>query len=148
MHFSTDIAEQAAFFRTALYLGIVRGEAVIAWADGILAAAPAPDHALIVLAMTPQHDLSALRHALLPLSGEMITKRVADALLDVISTQWRSGQRSFGDTMTVLAQFRGTRLLPPELAEQLRQFEFRFRAWPPTETTVLEEEMQRWFSRR
>jgi hypothetical protein len=144
----TGIADQAAFYRAALYLGLMRGETVIAWADDLLTRSTAPQSALIELAMTPAGDLTALRHALLPLSGEALSPTVVDAILGLIAEQWQSGHRSFADTIRVLAQLRHTRLLEAELAEELRRFEFRFHASPTNITPELELSLRQWLARR
>ena len=49
-------ADEAAFYRTALYLGLVRGEMVVAWADARLTESTTPGPALIGLAMIPYTD--------------------------------------------------------------------------------------------
>jgi hypothetical protein len=52
-------ADRAAFYRASLYLGLVRGETIIAWADSLLKASSTPGRELIELAMTPSNDLTA-----------------------------------------------------------------------------------------
>jgi hypothetical protein len=99
-------AEQAAFFRAALLLGLVRGEAVVEWSDRVLtddANAPA---AFVDIASTPTGDLTALRHALYPLCEGHESTAVVQRLLALVADDFDRGRRSFDDTVTVLSQVR------------------------------------------
>ena len=40
MRVALDVSDQAAFYRAALWLGLVRGAEVVAWAESLLVAAP------------------------------------------------------------------------------------------------------------
>ena len=58
---------QATYYRTALLLGIVRGDLVKNWADEIIERDPEPPPAFFDLVTVRAHDLSALRLALWPI---------------------------------------------------------------------------------
>ena len=138
-------SEQAAFFRAALFLGLVRGETVVQWADETLARWSDVPAAFVEIASIPAGDLTALRLALLRLCDEREPDRVIRAVLGLVRHQLASGRRSFGDTMTVLKQMRGSIKLAPELADTLRQFELQFlRASRTGEMTPLEVHVHDW----
>lgn len=118
-----SVAEQAAFYRAALWLGLVRGREVTDWADGLLARATDPPAGLVDLATVHEHDVTALRHALLALGPERTPWPVAQAVLGLVARQLASGRRSFHDTRTVLWQARQGLALPSDAAETLKQFE-------------------------
>ena len=62
-----DHASQAALYRAALLLGLMRGEDVIAWADAVIASDAAAPAACVEIATTPPGDLTALRERLFAL---------------------------------------------------------------------------------
>lgn len=118
-----SVADHAAFYRAALWLGLVRGREVIAWADDLLAASPVPAPGLVELATVHEHDVTALRHALLALGPERQPWPVAQAVLGLVARDLNDGRRSVTDTRTVLLQARQGLTLPPEATETLKQFE-------------------------
>ena len=141
-----DDAEQAAFYRTALFLGLVRGETVVRWADDVLAGSADAPEAFVEIASIPAGNLTALRLALLQVGDEHAPLRVIGAVLGLIGRHFESGQRSFGDTMTVLKQMRGSVRLTPDLVDDMRRFEIQLVRWTAMgDTTALESRVRQWF---
>ena len=98
--------EQATFYRAALLLGLMRGDAVVEWSDRVLAVDPHAPSAFVDVAATPADDLSAMRHALYPLCDDREPASVVRAILGLVAQDLETGRRSFDDTMTVLSQVR------------------------------------------
>lgn len=117
------IARQAAFYRAALWLGLVPGAEVVAWAETLLVAAPDAPAALVDLAVVDAQDVSGLRHALLALGPERPPWPVMQAVFGLIGRQLEDGRRTVADTCTVLTQARQWLSLPANLADDLKQFE-------------------------
>jgi hypothetical protein len=118
----TAYRDDAAFYRAALLLGLIRGEDVVGWADEAIgqdATAPQP---LIELSTTNPDDLSALRRQLFELSGEGESGDVVRRVLGLVQRDLTSGRRSFADTRTVLKQLRAFLKLNRDLDEQLKTF--------------------------
>ena len=113
-------SEQATFFRAALLLGLIRGERVIAWADGVLAGDSDVPHAFAEIATTPADDLTLLRQRLLLVGSERESEAVVRALAGLIHRDLASGRRTIGDTMTVLKQLRAFIKVTPALNERLK----------------------------
>jgi len=118
-----DLGEQAAFLRAALWLGLVRGQEVVAWAEARLLAAPGAPAGLAALAAVPAHDVTALRHALLDLGPEHPPARVVEAVFGRVFRQWHAGHRTVIDTCTVLTQARQWLPVPPATADAIRALE-------------------------
>lgn len=118
-----EAAQQAAFYRTALWLGLVRGAEVVQWAETLLVAAPDAPAALVDLAVVDAEDVSGLRHALLRLGPERPPWPVVQAIFGLVGRQLTAGTRTVADTCTVLMQARQWLPLPPDLADELKQFE-------------------------
>jgi hypothetical protein len=118
-----DLRSHATFYRTALLLGLVPGEAVIRWASDVIAHEPAPPTELFDVVLARAGDLTALRLALQPLADAEESPGVVAAMLDLAGRDLARGVRTVGDTVTVLAQVR--RFLPPTAAhaERLDAFE-------------------------
>lgn len=98
--------DQATFFRAALLLGLIRGDAVVRWSDAVLSRDPDAPAAFIEIASTGPDDLSALRHALYPLCAQHESPTVLHAIVAVVEQDLSSGQRTFDDTITILSQIR------------------------------------------
>lgn len=109
----------ATYYRTALLLGIVRGEAVHAWAEEMIAQDPQPPHALLELLSVPPADLTALRHALWPLVVEPDPPQVIETMLALLHADLISGRRGLTDTVTILRQMRSMVRLPRGLYDSL-----------------------------
>ena len=58
-----DFSLEGTYYRTALLLGLVRGEVVHRWAEQAIEREPEPLPELIEVVSVPANDLSALRHA-------------------------------------------------------------------------------------
>lgn len=117
------LARQAAFYRAALWLGLVPGAEVVTWAERLLVAAPDAPAAFVDLAVVDAQDVSGLRHALLALGPERPPWPVVQAIFGVVGRQLTDGLRTVSDTCTVLTQTRQWLPLPAELADELKQFE-------------------------
>lgn len=111
--------EQAALYRAALLLGLVRGEEVVRWADGVVEADEGVP-ALIDIATTPPDDLTMMRERLLALCDERESPDTVRRLLSLVQRDLVSGRRSFTDTMTVLKQLRAFVKVDRSLNEQLK----------------------------
>jgi len=114
-----DYAVQATYYRTALLLGLVRGDAVHRWAEQVIEREAAPSHAVIEIASISTDDLSALRHALWPLVRDPEPPDVLHALLGRLYADLTSGRRGLADTLTVLRQMRSMLRLPPAIYADL-----------------------------
>ena len=116
---SRSLTAEAGLQRTRLLLGLTNGAAVVAWADAhILELADVPA-ALIEVASTPPDDLSALRHALLPLAPEVESPALVAQILGDVAADLTAGRRSPADTTTVLRQMRRMLQLPVTVDTEL-----------------------------
>ena len=124
-----SLRDEAAFYRAALLLGLVRGEDVVRWADEVLgreADAPSP---LVELSTIEPDSITALRQQLFELSGEGETNEVVGRVLGLVQRDLASGRRSFDDTRTVLKQLRAFLKLNRDLNEQLKEFGVDLGLW-------------------
>ena len=115
-----DYGERATFYRAALLLGLIRGDSVIAWADGTLASDPEVPPALVEISTTPAEDLTLLRQRLLLVGFERESDAVVRALAGLVHRDLASGRRTMGDTMTVLKQLRAFIKVTPALNDRLK----------------------------
>jgi hypothetical protein len=115
-----DYGERATFYRAALLLGLIRGDRVIAWADGVLASDPEVPSALAEISTTPAEDLTLLRQRLLLVGSERESDAVFRALAGLVYRDLASGRRTIGDTMTVLKQLRAFIKVTPALNDRLK----------------------------
>jgi hypothetical protein len=114
-----DYSLEATYYRTALLLGLIRGEAVHQWAEQVIEQDPEPPHAFFEVASAPPADLSALRDALWPLVAEPEPSVVLEAVLGLLHEDLASGRRAFTDTLTILRQMRSMLRLPPDMYASL-----------------------------
>ena len=98
--------EEATFYRAALLLGLIRGDAVVRWSDAVLASDPDAPAAFVEIASTPADDLSAMRHALYPLCDDRESAAVVRRLIGLVSQDLAGARRSFDDSVAVLSQIR------------------------------------------
>ena len=117
-----DYSQEASFYRSALLLGLTTGDAVIAWADNIIANDAEAAEKFLDLSMIPSHDLSELRHALEPISAREDSVAMLRALFDIARRDLENGRRSAADTVTVVAQARSFLKLPMEISREVDQF--------------------------
>jgi hypothetical protein len=61
-----DYSLEATYLRTALLLGLVRGDFVHRWAEQVIEREAVPSQTFIDIVSASPSDLSALRHALWP----------------------------------------------------------------------------------
>jgi hypothetical protein len=115
------VRDEAAFYRAAILLGLLRGEDVVRWADASLAHDESPAEALVDLSTTDPNDITRLRQLLFELSGEGESTAVVQRLLGLVQKDLMSGRRSFSDTMTVLKQLRAFLKLERDLNEQVKE---------------------------
>jgi post-segregation antitoxin (ccd killing protein) len=113
-------AEDAAFYRAALLLGLLRGHAVIGWADQILGSEATPPAGFVDIATTPPDDLTLLRERLFAVAMPKESAAVVGRLIGLIQEDLVSGRRSFQDTMTVLKQLRAFVTVDRDLNEQVK----------------------------
>lgn len=110
-----ELATAATYYRTGLLLGLLRGDEVHRWAERRIARDPDPPHALLDLVLVSPGDLSALRHALYPMSVEPEPEPVLEAMFALLHADLEAGRRGLPDTLTVLRQMRSMLRLPPRL---------------------------------
>ena len=113
------IAEVATFYRTALLLGLVRGDIVHQWAEQVIANDAKPPAALIDLIGVPVDDLSEMRHALWPLVIDPPPLDVLHVVLGLLHEDLAGGRRQLTDTITILRQMRSMVKLPAALYGEL-----------------------------
>jgi hypothetical protein len=114
-----EYARRATYYRTALLLGMVRGDEVVRWAEDAIAAEAIPHRALLEIVSTPPGDLSALRHALWPMVVDPEPVAVVEALLGRLDADLASGARSAGDSIAIVRQLRSMLRLPRDLYDEL-----------------------------
>jgi hypothetical protein len=114
-----DYSLEATYYRTALLLGLIRGDVVHRWAEQAIEREPQPLPELIDVVSVPATDLSALRHALWPLVVEPTPPVVFEAVLGLLYADLVSGRRSVTDTLTILRQMRSMLRLPPPMYAEL-----------------------------
>lgn len=119
MSHTDALALDATYHRTALLLGLTRGEAVVAWAESVIHREATPPHALLELALVPASDLSALRHALWPLCIDPEPLPVIERILALVHDDFAHGRRSLDDTVTVLRQLRSMVRMPRPLYDAI-----------------------------
>lgn len=122
----TLYADHAAFYRTALLLGLLPGARVVEWADHVIANNPHVPRAFMDIATTPPADITALRNALLGLCTDVVHEHVLRGILGLVQRDFESVQRNFHDSVTVLIQIRQFLKPAPAIAEQLRVFEVQY----------------------
>jgi hypothetical protein len=110
-----DYSLEATYYRTALLLGLIRGDAVHQWAEQVIEQDPEPPHAFFEVASVPSTDLSAVRDALWPLVTEPDPSVVLEAVLGSLHEELASGRRGFTDTLTILRQMRSMLRLPSDM---------------------------------
>jgi hypothetical protein len=110
---------EATCDRTALLLGLIRGEEVHRWAERIIEREPSAPDGLVDLVLVSPDDLSGLRHALWPVSIEPEPLPVFRAMLGLLQSDLEAGRRGLADTITVLRQMRSMLRLPGQLYDEL-----------------------------
>ena len=140
--------EQAAFYRAALLLGLVRGDVVVAWADSALSRAPDVPPAFVEISTTDPTDITALRHALLGLCDETISEEIARGLLGLIGNDLSSGRRGYDDSKRVLRQMRSLLKLPRVVDEEIKAWSVRSYEAKPEDASAVETRIREWLSRQ
>jgi hypothetical protein len=142
------LAENASFFRTALQLGLIRGQTVVTWAEVEIAKSNNVPHALIELTLIDPNDITALRYALLGLCTEEISRPVVEGILGFILSDVKHGKRTFDDTVAVLTQVRRFVKIPDDMDEKIRQFEVEgYRAEDRESKAVFQKKVMKWLGR-
>jgi hypothetical protein len=147
---SLTCREQAAFYRAALLLGLLRGDVVVGWADDLIARDESPSAALVEIATTPPDDLTMLRQRLLAIGDEKESAAVVGKLLGLVQRDLTSGRRTFKDTMTVLKQLRGFLKLDPALNDQLKTLGLgvALAAAGSTDAAIAEQRVREWLEQQ
>ena len=114
-----DSRFEATYYRTALLLGLVKGDRVHRWAERLIERETDPPAPLFEVVSTAPGDLSGLRHALWPLVVDPEPLAVLQALLGLLSADLTNHRRSLADTLTILRQMRSMLRLPPSLYADL-----------------------------
>jgi hypothetical protein len=141
-------SEQAALFRAALLLGLVKGDDVVGWADQVLGGDAAAPPSFVEIATTPADDLSRLRERLLEVCGAGESEAVVRRLLGLVQRDLASGRRGFRDTMTVLKQLRAFLKLPREMNEHVKGLGVAVALAPPgtPEAASAEQRVRAWLA--
>jgi hypothetical protein len=105
----------ATYYRTALLLGLVRGDDVHRWVERVIEQEPDPPKAFFEIASVAADDLSGLRHALWPLVIEPDPAAVIETIFGLLHADLVGERRTFDDTLTILRQMRSLLRLPPDL---------------------------------
>lgn len=119
--------ESATFLRTALLLGLITPEEVIAWSDEILRDDSDPPPFAYTLSLT-KPELSAVREVLRPVASAAEPPGVIDAVIGLAARDLVSGRRDIDDTLRVLAQLRRFLRLEAWLYEEIKALELRHMA--------------------
>jgi hypothetical protein len=105
-------SQEATYYRTALLLGLIRGEGVHEWAHQVIEQEADPPQAFFEIISVPADDLSGLRYALWPLVIEPEPPAVLEAIFGRLHEDLATDRRGFGDTLTVVRQIRSMLRLP------------------------------------
>ena len=116
---ASPTSSEATFYRTALLLGLIRGDIIHAWAERAIEREANPHAAFIEIVGVPVGDLSEMRHALWPLVIEPPPLEVLSAVIGLVQSQLAAGRRSVDDTVTVLRQLRSMVKLPKDLYDAI-----------------------------
>jgi hypothetical protein len=111
----------ATYYRTALLLGLIRGDVVHEWAEDVITNDAQPPSPFIEIVSVPVDDLSEMRHALWPLVIDPPPIDVLRAILGLVHADLASGRRDLADTLTILRQMRSMLKLPASLYADLNQ---------------------------
>jgi len=114
-------ALEATYYRTALLLGLIQGEEVHRWAEGIIQRDPTPPPEILELVSIPSSDLSALRYGLWSLAVEPEPPAILRAMFGLLHADLTAGRRSVLDSVTVLRQMRSMLRLPAPLYADLNE---------------------------
>jgi hypothetical protein len=120
------VEQNATYYRAALLLGVVRGEAVVAWAESVIENRPTPPIAVIEAAMTPPGDLTALRLALQPVAAPTESPEILSALFDRVRIDLLDEARDIRDSIRVLGQVRRHLTVTPHLSADIDTIEDDF----------------------
>jgi hypothetical protein len=118
--------DQATFFRAALLLGLVPGDAIIRWADDIILRDDAAPAALFDVTLTPTGDLTAMRDAIQPMADDRESPGIARAVLALAHADLAAGRRNVSDTVRVMMQVRRLVAVPDEYRLELFTTEGQF----------------------
>lgn len=121
--FMNHLQAKATYYHTALLLGLCEGREAVAWADVSIQTETDPHTALFDVSLTSPLDLSALRHAIAPLTVNPVPMPIVEEMLRLAADDLASGRRSVTDTVRVLAQMRRMLVLPAALGAQLATLE-------------------------
>lgn len=112
---------EATYYRTALLLGLIKGEDVHGWAEAIIQRDPTPPQELLELVLTAPTDLSALRHGLWPLVVEPEPPEVLAAIFGLLRSDLTSGRHTVEETVMILRQMRSMLRLPAPTYSDLNE---------------------------
>jgi hypothetical protein len=104
---------EATYYRTALLLGLVRGDTVHRWAEQAIDRTVEPAPAFFEIVSVPAGDLTGLRNALWPLVIDPEPPAVLDAIFGLLHAELVADRRAPEDTLTILRQMRSMLRLPP-----------------------------------
>ena len=119
-----NIHFEADFLRTALLVGLVREQEVIAWADALLHTEPDPYAQLAEVALA-RPELTSVREALQPLAEPTNPAAVGDALLAFVATDPAATTLSVPDRVRVLSQLRRENVFSLTVSADIKLFEDR-----------------------
>ena len=117
---AVNYADQAALYRAALLLGLVRGDEVIRWADLVIGEDASAPAAFVEIATTDPDDLTSLRERLLAIGEARESSQVVRRLIGLVQRDLASGRRTLQDTMTVIKQLRAFVAVDRDLNEHLK----------------------------
>jgi len=141
-----EYADEAALYRAALLLGLVRGDEVIRWADEVIGRDAGAPVAFAEIATTPADDLTRLRECLYEAGGGKESGEVVRRLIGLVQRDLASGRRTLPDTMTVLKQLRAFVTVDRTLNEQLKTLGLDVAVAPPgsPERAAAEQRVRDW----
>jgi hypothetical protein len=108
-------SQEATYYRTALLLGLIRGEVVHAWAHHVIEQETDPQQPFFEIVSVSADNLSGLRDALSPLAMEPEPPATLEAILGLLYKELASGVRGHADTLTIVRQMRSMLRLPQTL---------------------------------
>ncbi len=116
MSTQVSLAEQAAFLRAAIMLGLLPSGSAIGWADSVVERSAEPPSAIYDLALTPPTNWARVRDALGAIAdaplGQAESDSVVRAILDLLRADVLACRRGLGEVVALVYRMSCTLAVP------------------------------------